>query len=794
MTKLFSTILICVLSSITFGQSTEIKGTVRSETKEEPLSFVTVKLLSQSDSSLVTGMFTDSAGSFAFKSLPAGQYMVKIAFFGFQTHFSDSIKITNGQSINLGIIDLKGADKILNQVNVISKQDIVKYEIDKKVINVSQDYANTSATAFEVLENVPSVSTDIDGNLSLRGSSSYTLFIDGKPSLMEPSDALKMIPASNIEDIEIMTNPSSKYDAEGVSGIINIITKKNKVNGTSAMVNLGGGLYNAYNADATLQIQRQKFTFNLSANFRNSDSPSEQLSTRTTRTDSSSTLLYSEGTSNRGRGSYGATVSMEYRPNERNALNASYEYSGFFMSMESESQFSTYYNDDLTSTFLNVEDRNWDFRGSRVYLDYFHYFNKKKSHYLSLSGFYRGRNGDESSLTEYYYDDATVPGGGNRNTETGPTGRFRFKIDYQLPFKNGNNFLAGLQSDLGFSTDYTNAYVLDSNTNKYVETPLFSTDVDYTRDVHAAYTMFNGKFKKLGYQLGLRAEYTDRVITPTNGPIANIERLDIFPTIHTSYQKSDKTQFILSYSRKIERPRSWYMEPFITWVDLYSVRTGNIDLIPEYVNSFEFGWIQNVSKKTTFSFEAFHRQIINKIERIQRVYEADIVMTMPENVGVSNSTGIETSLDHVLKTWWRITATGTAFNYSVKGEIDDLIFDQQAVNWTAQLTNSFSLTNDWKIQLMTNYNSSIATAQGFTSGFFRANLAVRKSFWNKNATATLQMRDVFSTTKNENTLTSNTIQIYSLNEPRTPTIILGLALKFNNYKERRQQNDNGDDF
>ncbi|WP_027420834.1 outer membrane beta-barrel protein [Crocinitomix catalasitica] len=776
-----------------FTQDTgKITGGIITEKPEVSQSFVTLKLHTATDSTFIKGNLSDIDGNFIFENIQYGNYYLEVSFFGFENKYVNFS--LNENQLDLGKIKIAENEKVLDQVMVISKQDVVKYEIDKKVLKVSQDYANTSATAFEVLENVPSISTDIEGNLSLRGSSSYTLLIDGKPSLMDASDALKMIPASSIEDIEIMTNPSSKFDSEGVSGVINIITKKDKTNGTSGIINIGAGLYNAYNADGTFQIQRKKVTLNLGANFRTNDSPSQQITERLTKSDSLDNLYRLEGENLRKRLSFGATAGIEFRLNEKNAINVSYEYSGFKMSMDNKSTIQTFTNGEETSSYYNTENRDWDFSGSRAYLDYFHYFNDKKSHFITLSGFYRGRNGEEEAITNYYYTPGSLDGG-NRNTETGPTGRFRFKLDYQKPFENGNQFLAGLQSDLGNSTDFTKAFTYDPTAAEYIETPLFSTDVNYTRNIHAAYLMFNGKVKKLGYQFGLRGEYTDRDIIPSKGESAKIERFDLFPSVHTSYQQSDKTQFILSYSRKIERPRSWYMEPFITWVDQYSVRTGNINLLPEYINSFEFGWIQNMSKKSTFSFEAYHRQVINKTERIQRVYEDEIVITMPENVGTSNATGLELSLDHIIKPWWRATVSGTVFNYMLKGQVDDLIFDQQAINWTAQLNNSFSLKNDWKIQLMTSYNGPVTTAQGLTSPFFRANLALRKSFWKKNATATLQVRDVFSTTKRESTTISNNIEIYSLNEPRTPTIVVGLSLKFNNFKEKRNaNNDNGDDF
>ncbi|MEX1002501.1 MAG: TonB-dependent receptor [Crocinitomicaceae bacterium] len=790
--------LTCVLSFAQQGKG-GIKGQLVEAENGAPLEYVPVKIYTTKDSSLINGALTDSSGSFFVTDIENGNFYVSVVFFGFQDQLIENIEVFDQNNlIDLGVVKMEVSSDVLDEVMVIGRQQVVRYEIDKKIIDVSQDYANSSATAFDVLSNTPSITADMDGNLSLRGSSSFTLFIDGKPTSMDANDALKMISASNIENIEIMTNPSAKYDAEGVSGIINIITKDSKQNGTSALINLGGGIYNRYNGDVNVQIKRDKIAFNFNANYRNSLGPSYEKSSRNNYGDSITNTVLSEGTSAWGRSNYGGSAEMDWDINKRNSLKANFEYSGFMMSRDGDLLLQEYENDMLVEEYTNIENGSWDFKGLRTYLDYFHYFNKDKKHFLSLSGFYRYRDGLERSETNYYALDQDEPDGGNLNIEAGPSSSYRFKADYQLPFKNDNQFQAGALAEIRENTDQTDSYQYNAITGEYDFLPLFSTDVSYQRNVYAAYSIFNGKVKKFGYQLGMRAEYTDRQVNSTNTASTSIQRLDWFPSVHSSYQMTDKTQFMLSYSRKIQRPRGWYLEPFITWTDVYSVRTGNPDLDPEYITAVEGGWIQQIKKKGSFSLEAFYRFTTNKIERITTIYEDNIVMRIPENIGTASASGIEASWDQTLAKWWRTNLAGTAYYFTVKGQTDELVFDQETFSWTARWNNTFTLKANWRIQFTGMYNSAIATAQGRQQGFFNSNLAIRKEFWDRKASCTLQLRDVFSTTKNVHTITSDNLSIYSVSEPRTPSIVLGISFRLNNYEEKRMEEGNyqggGDDL
>ena len=777
-------ITIGLLSGLSSISQTSISGKVVNE-DNRGIQYVPIKVFNSNDSTLAGGALSDSTGFFKVAPLKTGKYYLTISFFGFEKKIIENIEVSKGVSIDLGTTILKEATDVLDEVMVVGRQDVVKYEIDKKIIDVSQDFANASGTAFDVLSNTPSITTDMDGNLQLRGSSSFTLFIDGKPTTMDANDALKMIPSSSIENIEIMTNPSARYDAEGVSGIINIVTKDVKQTGTGALINLGGGIYDRYNGDVNLQYKREKITLKVSGNFRNSLRPTFEDTRRVNSTDSSTNTILSEGTSSWGRTNYSGSAELEWDINKSNVLKGNFEYSGFKMSRDGILNIEEYENGTLVEQFTNVEEGRWDFRGMRSFLDYFHYFGGNKKHFLGISAFYRDRDGLERSQTNYFASDQTEPDGGNLNIEAGPSWSTRIKIDYQLPFKNENQFQAGGLAEIRDNSDLTDSYEYNAVTEVYDPLPLFSTDVTYRRNVYAAYSIFNGEFKKLGYQLGLRAEYTDREVIATNNPNTNINRLDWFPTVHTSYQQSDKTQFMLSYSRKIQRPRGWYLEPFITWTDVYSVRTGNPNLLPEYINSIEGGWIQQIKKKGSFSLEAFYRYTENQIERISTIYQDNIIMRIPENIGTATSSGIEASWDQIVTRWWRSNLTSTAFYFTINGQSGDLVFDQQTFSWNGRWNNTFTLKKDWRIQFTAMYNSPVATAQGRQQGFFNSNLAIRKEFWDRKASFTLQMRDVFSTTKDVNSITSDNLYIYSISEPRTPTIVLGLSLRFNNYEDRR---------
>jgi outer membrane receptor protein involved in Fe transport len=769
----------------------EIFGTVVDSLTQEPMGYVTV--LAFKDGKMAGGKVTESNGNFSITGLKTGIYSLKITFVGYNPKEIENIKIDN-ENATYQLKSLQLSPTVLNEVEVVGDVPIVTYEIDKKIINVEDQTTVVSQTALEVLQNAPSVTVDANGNVSLRGSSSFTLLIDGIPTAMDANDALAVIPASTIKDIEIITNPSAKFDAEGTSGVINIITKKSKLEGISLLTNISAGTFDNYSGDVAINLKKEKFTIDISGNFRQRSRPSENSSERISTYDSVTNVLLSNGVSDWKNNSKGVEFEFMYTPNNSHVLSVQTRLNGRLMVPYSNTDFEERNNGELVSQFATNSNNYIDIFGSSSSLYYQYNIKRNKEHNISFKAI--------ANLRDVTQDDTTVSRDlngnivqGNLYTEVGPSNTYRFNADYKLPLKNKKKFEAGLQSQFGQSADNGKNYVLNLATNAYELNALFSSEVAYTRDVHAAYTMFSGKTKSLGYQVGLRAEYTYRTITSTNlGSFTNINRLDWFPSAHFSYSLKNKSQLLVSYSRRIQRPRSYYFEPFITWEGPYNVRTGNPNLTPEYINAYEVSFIKPIKeRKGFFSLELYARTVSDIITRISTVYEPSILISRPYNVGNSLALGFEPSVNYTIKKWWKINAAINAIHLTLRGSIEDISYDRQSLNYNGRITNTLSIKG-FDIQLMSRYESRTVTAQGSTTGFFTQDASIKKSFSKNKFSLILQGQNILNTQKTLSIVETENVYIENTWQPLFPMVNLTFSMKLNNYQKMFDKNEQMDDF
>ena len=773
--------------------SGEIFGNVIDSVSQKPISYVTVLALKQTDKSMAGGTVSEGNGNFSIADLKPGQYTLKVTFAGYEPKFIDNIVI-NSENTTRQLKNLSLRPTILKEVEVVGDVPLVTYEIDKKVINVEDQNTNISQTALEVLQNAPSVTVDANGNVSLRGSSSFTLLIDGIPTAMDANDALAVIPASTIKDIEIITNPSAKFDAEGTSGVINIITKRNKLEGISLLANASAGTFNNYSGDIAINLKKEKFAIDISGNLRQSSRPSQNYAERTTVYDSLTNTLISDGISDWKNSSRGFKAELMYTPNNSHVFSVKTRLNGRLMVPYSETDFEEFNDETLISEFFTDQSNYINILGNSSSLYYQYNIRRNKEHNISFKAIANLRDVTQDDTTLSFDNNGNVLQG-NLYTETGPSNSYRFNADYKLPLKQKRKLEVGLQSQFGSSADNGKNFNLNLLTNEYELNPLFSSEVAYTRNVHAAYTMFSGKTEKLGYQLGLRTEYTDRSITSTTlGSFARINRLDWFPSAHFSYSLENKSQLLLSYSRRIQRPRSYYFEPFITWEGPYNVRTGNPNLTPEYINVYEASYIKPLKEHKGFiTFEVYARTVSDIITRISTVYEPGILISQPYNVGNSLALGFEPSINYKVKKWWKINAAVNAIQLMLNGEIEDVSYDRESLNYNARITNTFSLKG-FDIQLMSRYESRTVTAQGSSTGYFVQDASVKKTFDKGKYSLVLQGRNVLNTQKIISEIETGNVSNYNVWQPLFPMINLTFSMKLNNYQKVYDRTEHMDDF
>lgn len=805
--RLLHLTLICLLSFSAFAQppgggggrrgaggttTGEIFGNVIDSITGDPLPYVTVMASKLPEKKAVGGAVTSEDGSFSIPDLPKGKYELKVSFVGYKSRIFGPIDLTDDQ-ITRQLKDFTLTANVLDEVEVIGGVPDITYEIDKKVVNVEDQLNAEGQTALEILENIPSISVSADGTVSLRGSSSFTLLIDGIPTILDASDALATIPASSIKDIEIITNPSAKFDAEGTSGVINIVTKKSKLQGVSCLINGSVGRFDNYNGDISLNIKKNAWTFDVNVNTRQRSRPQFTEEERITTYDSLVNSLYSEGESNWKMGGWGGGGGIQWAPNNSHVLAVRTNLRSNVMQPYSNYNFESYDDDSLIETFYNEQGNNIEFLASTSNLYYQYNIKRNKDHNISIKAIANIRDVVQNDTTLAYAGDGTIRSG-NLYSETGPSNSYRFNIDYKRPLKKKRKMEVGLQSQLGTSGDIGRNYVYNTETGLFDFNPLFSSDVNYVRDIHAGYGMFSGKHKDLGYQIGLRAEYTYRNITSTAATdFTEINRLDWFPSAHFSYSMKNKSQFLLSYSRRIERPRSYYFEPFITWEGPFNVRSGNPNLQPQYINAFEFSYIKPVKRKGFFSLESYFRMSNNIINRISTVYDEGILISQPYNIGTSQATGLEASYSYNVKDWWKINAGANAFLFNLSGELEGVDYSAQSFNYSGNLSNTFTVKG-FMIQLVSRYNSGSVTAQGESFDAFTQDLTVKKSFFDRMLSVSVQGRNILGTGRRGSISNIENVYYYSLSKPLAPMITLNVSVKLNNYQKVMQRSEQMDDF
>ena len=761
--------------------------------------YANIVLNNATDSSQVTGTISQSDGSFRLENLRPGKYYVEVYFLGYQTQHINDVQISRrNPTVDVGNILIRQSTVSMNAVEVEGEKAPISYQIDKKVINVERQLTATSGSAVDVLENVPSIRVDIEGNVCLRGSGSFRVLIDGRPTILDASDALQQIPASTIANIEIITNPSAKFDPEGTAGIINIILKKNRKSGRSGFANVNAGLDDKYGIDGTVEYKTERYSTVLSVDYNRRNYSGNDIDENRTTRDGVTSFLYSEGESQRGRINMGLRAGFDYFLTSDDILSFGARVGDRTSDRDASQEY-----DEWTSLapepviYTNSTERERSGYFYAIHSNYQHKFGMK-GHELSARLSWNYRESDEMSSNALLNNAAEITEG-RRTTENGPSSDFSSRLDYERPLSETSKMEFGYTTDVDNSTDNTALFEFDTDVNDYVEQTAFNNYSKYKRSIHAVYGMFAGEYKSLGVQFGLRGEYTGREIfyEDSNDPF-KIDRWDYFPTIHSSFKFPGGQQMMASYTRRIDRPRGWSLEPFETWIDAYNIRIGNPALQPEYIDSYELG-MQTYFGKNLFSVETYFRQTNNKIERIRSVYADNITLHTTRNVGKDYALGSEFLLNLDVTKKWNVNLIGNLYNYRVEGTLFDESFDRESFNWGSRISNSIKITRDFQLQVDGSYRSRSVSSQRRESGFFMVNSALRYEFIQKQVIATLQIRDLFDSASRESVSEGPGFYNFSSWNRQSPMVMLNVRFNFNNNKpERRNQNqgemDADDDF
>jgi hypothetical protein len=579
----------------------KVSGKVIDASTNQPVEYASVAIFRQRDSSLVTGVVTNTDGSFNMANLPYGRFYATVTFIGYKKKNVDNIMLVpNNKVASLGTIPLDPASTSLNEVVVVGNGNQIEYKIDKKVVNISQNIVASGGSVVDALQNTPSVETDVEGNLTLRGSSNYTVLIDGKPSVVQGSEALQQIPAGLVQNVEIITNPSAKYDAEGSAGIINVIMKKQKVKGFNGSVSLTAGTNRKNNDNINLNYKYDKWNFTLGADLRDMGFKMSNTSERFLFNEGDTIKeQYIDGSGQFSRKGKGLSAGIEYNLTDNSSLSLT----GRVGDRSFNRPMTAYYHDIYPMTDQNIYYNSINSGNSKdgfysFNLDYYLNLNDK-GHQFSATAYYSGSDENDPSLTE---QDTTDASGAilkkylQRVQENGLEKEFRLKTDYVLPISDKIKLEAGLQSIL--ETSKVSHYLFENE----VENLGQRDQLDFSQNVNAGYVTFSSYTKLFDFQVGLRAENENRKVTQINlNQDTSVNRIDLFPTIHLSKQRPWDLQVQLSYTRRLHRPRTWDLSPLKRYMDPQNVRVGNPGLLPEFTDAYELN-LQKKLNEMSFTF------------------------------------------------------------------------------------------------------------------------------------------------------------------------------------------------
>ncbi|MHA7112418.1 TonB-dependent receptor domain-containing protein [Sunxiuqinia elliptica] len=775
-----------------------IKGQIIDADTKQHMEYANISLFNPQDSSLVTGSITDVQGEFVIRKINFGTYYAEANFIGFNKLRINNIRInSSNREIDLGVIELQPSTQEIGTVSVVADRSRVQYKIDKKVVNVSQDINAAGGTAVDVLENTPSVEVDIEGNVSLRGSSSFTVLIDGKPSVLEGSDALRQLPASVIENIEIITNPSAKYDPDGMAGIINIVMKKNVLSGFNGIINAMVGTRDKYRTDLTLNYKTKKSNLFFGADFNDETFYGSGNSYRETYLTDTTRYLISDGNRDFGRSGHRFKGGVDLYLTDLSTLTLSGTYGEYGRKRGGTSRLHEY-TVPANEEIFSIEDENSKREGTYVStnINFQQKFDESGKHKLDALFYYSNSVGDDYEYEDEFYTDSNYQRTEGylariKTLEEEDEDEYRIELDYTRPVGDDGRFEAGFQSRIDREYESYSFNDWDNDLNDYVDNPEFSSSQNFKRDIVAGYSTFANKVGSFSYQLGLRGEYTNRSIAHEKAERpAEINRFDLFPTLHFSYEFLNRLQLMTSYSRRIDRPNGRDLDPFPNYYNRYTIRYGNPELEPEYTDSYELGIMKNYGK-SFISLEGFYRVTNNLITQVTELGDDGIFYINTENLNNDYSLGSEIMGNLNIKDWLIFNGSFSLYRYRIEGEVLGESIDRKSTNYTGRLNTTVKLNPNSRIQMTGYYRGPSVSAQGDRSDFFFTNLSYRQDLLKKKLTATLSLRDVFGTMKFERTSSGVDFSDRFKRERESQVVTLTLSYKLNNFKLDRGSNGNG---
>jgi outer membrane receptor protein involved in Fe transport len=783
----------------------------------DALPFASVVLLSARDSSVVEGVLSGDDGNFDMREVEVGRHVLEIRFPGYLTSRSEPHMFSprNPESLtwNVGDVSLEADITNLDEAVVIEQASVMEMKVDRRVFHVGSDLTNRGGNTTELLENIPSVAVDIDGNITLRGSAGVQILIDGRPSGLSGGAReafLESLPASAVDRVELITNPSARFDPDGTAGILNIVLKKNKLEGVSGQLQATYGTGDNHDANASLNYRNSAVSLstNVGWNDRWMYMAGETDRTQYWSSDSTS-LSHVERPGDSHRGSVSGSFKLEWRTSESwtlfSGVNMNQGVRDGWDSTTTQEVWTGGVLNGLSTSALRVEESSNDSRGGDAFAGFEKSFGSRDHKWTAdLRRSYNDRLGrtdfrDVSLSAELPFGDVLT-----FNDEDTKTSRWLAQTDYERPWGEKGKFEAGLKTTWNVDrSDFSYTEADSSILTEGVFVPYGLDTVDYAflydEQIHAAYVTAGQTFGIVGMQVGLRAEqaYTSAQLEGAgqlnSEPFKN-DYFSVYPTANLFVETDGENTWSVSYSRRVNRPGGRQLNPYLDMSDPRNFRSGNPFLLPEYTNSYEAAhqWQRGRTSVTTSAFFKDTRDVIRRYTAADT--STGILTSSFQNLGRQHSEGLEMALMLPLGKTGRLNWTASAYRIVNDGSRLESAFSTSGFSWSSRFFASWALGPDWKLQANSFVRGAAVTPQGRFNGFATLNLAASRDLPGDHWQITVQAKDIFNTRRwSYSTLTSEFEQdVWRQRESRN--LYVTLQYKFGKLDERgRRGSGRGDD-
>jgi outer membrane receptor protein involved in Fe transport len=774
-----------------------------------PLEFATVRVFAASDDALATGNVTDAKGNFKI-NVSEGTYYVVVSFISYQSKtFSDISINANNPSTNLGQVQLSTDSKTLNEIEVVAEKSTMELQLDKRVFNVGQDLANLGGSATQILDNIPSVSVDVEGNVSLRGSQSVRILINGRPSGltgMGSSEALRLLQGNLIERVEVITNPSARYEAEGQTGIINIVLKKEQKGGLNGSFDLNAGYPENFGAAFNLNYRAKWINLFASYGVNYRDTPGSGFSNQRFFDENGNTISSFLTKQDRSRADFGNTLrtGADIFLGEKNTLTIA----GLYRFSKGNNITNIRYDDfDKSDNFVQTVLRDQDERETdnniEIELNHKIEFGRPGNEWVSN---FKWINSDDTENADLFENNLNNSANSvnQRSFNTENEENIIFQSDYVQPFAKDAKFEAGVR--VGLRTIENDFLVEQQNEDGDFEALAeFDNAFNYQERVYAAYGIIGNKWGKFSVQGGLRVEITDiEAALKDSDQNSNQNYMNLFPSAFFAYELDQANTFQLSYSRRLSRPWFRLLLPFSNFSDSRNFRAGNPNLTPEFTHSIEAGYLHNWKSGNVLS-SVYYRRTTGVIERITLLAEdvdfIDITgvangqvqnITLPVNLSAQDAYGIEFTVSKDITNWWTLNGNVNFYKAMTEGSFNGQIYTSNVTSLSARAASKIELPAKMALQTNVRYRGPENNTQGLTKSITMIDLALAKDIFKGNGTLTLNVSDLLNNRKRRSETRGANFFTESEFQWRARQFMLNFTYRLNQKKERKGEGRGGD--